>query len=371
MHHDYLPHWPPVDRSDDMNRDCLPRFEAAFAGAEPISDFQEALVSWFQRVGRDDPWRRTRDPYAILVSEIMLQQTRVETVLRGRFYERWMERFPHWAALAEAPEAEVLKAWEGLGYYRRARFLQAAAREVIEHWGGVLPREAVAIRSLPGVGDYTAGAILSFAFGIAAPLVDGNVIRVFARIFACEAPVDLPATKSAMWSWARLLLPDDRMSRDYNAALMELGQRICTRANPLCHECPVEGFCLARQRGTEKELPKKIAAIPVTILEESVALLRRGSEVLIVPETGSRRRGLWKLPDLPPEFARELTPRGASTYAITRYRVRLQVFEVAGLSVAEPDRWPESWQGGSWISLEHPREWPTLGAPYLKVLKSL
>lgn len=337
-----------------------------------IVDFQESLVGWLGRVGRDDPWRRTQDPYAILVSEIMLQQTRVEIVLRGGFYERWMERFPHWAALAEAPEAEVLKAWEGLGYYRRARYLQRAAQVVMERWGGLLPGEAVAIRSLPGVGDYTTGAILSFAFGVAAPLVDGNVMRVFARIFACEAPIDLPATKTAMWGWAGDMLPGDEQARSYNAALMELGQRVCTKAKPRCWECPVEEHCLGRRRGLEAELPKKLASAPVTQIEESVVLIRRDSEILIVPETGSRRQGLWKLPELTPALEEQgATLRGTWTYSITRYRVRLRVFEMVGHVAIDQEEWSGSWDGAKWVELQHPEQWPTLGAPYLKVLKSL
>jgi len=301
----------------------------------------------------------------------MLQQTRVETVLRGRFYERWMERFPDWAALSVAPEAEVLKAWEGLGYYRRARYLQRAAQVVVERWGGLLPGEAAAIRSLPGVGDYTSGAILSFAFGAAAPLVDGNVMRVFARIFACGAPIDRAATKTAMWGWASDLLAGCENARGYNAALMELGQRVCTKAKPRCFECPVEENCLGRRRGMEAGLPKKVATIPVTAIEESVVLIQRDSEVLIVPETGSRRKGLWKLPELTPALSEDATVLGTWTYSITRYRVRLRVFEVASLVVPDAEAWPDSWQGAKWVELQHPRQWPTLGAPYLRVLKSL
>lgn len=354
-----------------MSLACIPHLEEVFPTSELIAEFQKSLVSWFERVGRDDPWRRTRDPYAILVSEIMLQQTRVETVLRGGFYERWMERFPDWAALAAAPEGEVLKAWEGLGYYRRARYLQRAAQVVVERWGGLLPGEAAVIRSLPGVGDYTAGAILSFAFSVAAPLVDGNVMRVFARLFACEAPIDLPATKTAMWGWARDLLPGGEIARSYNAALMELGQRVCTKAKPRCCECPVEENCLGRRKGLETDLPKKRASIPVTEIEECVLLIRRDSEILIVLETGSRRQGLWKLPELIPAHAENTKPLGVWTYSITRYRVRLRVFEAKSVLVENIEETAGAWEGAKWISLQHPQHWPTLGAPYLRVLNSL
>jgi A/G-specific adenine glycosylase len=359
-----------LNNSDHMSSECIPRFVDVFPHNELIAEFQESLVAWHKRVGRDDPWRRTRDPYAILVSEIMLQQTRVETVLRGGFYERWMSRFPHWEALAHASEGEVLKAWEGLGYYRRARYLQRAAQVVLERWGGMLPGEEAAIRSLPGVGDYTAGAILSFAFGVAAPLVDGNVMRVFARVFACEAPIDLPATKTAMWGWARDLLPDSKNARTYNAALMELGQRVCTKARPHCSGCPVEGSCLGKRRGVEAVLPKKLASIPVTATEESVVLIRRDTEILIVPETGTRRQGLWKLPELTPALEEVATLRGIWTYSITRYRVQLRVFEVFG-SAPQHSEGPGSSGAARWVSLQHPQEWPSMGAPYLKVMKSL
>ncbi len=211
-----------------------------------------ALLAWWDAGHVDLPWRRSRDPYAIWVAEIMLQQTQITTVIP--YFERWMARFPAVEALAAASLDEVLKLWEGLGYYSRARNLHAAAQIIVNEHGGRLPDTVPALLKLPGIGRYTAGAIASIAYGQQAPILDGNVIRVLSRVFDLPDDVTLPATRNQLWALAEELVPAERPG-DFNQAVMELGQQICIPANPRCLICPLYAHCLARQRGTQLERP--------------------------------------------------------------------------------------------------------------------
>jgi len=326
---------------------------------------QSALIEWFRKHGRDYPWRRTRDPYAILVSELMLQQTRIQTVLDRGYYENWMIRFPDCKTLAGADEQEILKAWEGLGYYNRARNLQKAAAMVVHDFGGRFPDTSEEILKLPGVGRYTAGAVLSFAFGKSHPIVDGNVIRVLARLFASLEPVDTSKGKSQMWIWAEELTPKEN-AREYNSAIMELGQRICHRAPPLCKECPVSRWCKAGQDENPEFFPVKGRAKKVTDVEERVVLRNdsAGQKIWLVPETGSRRNGLWKLPEISDDKAHELAELLRIKYTITRYRVTLIVYKGEEESNSVD-------QEGQWFSKEKQGSLPPMGSPYLRVLKML
>ncbi|MCB1234192.1 MAG: A/G-specific adenine glycosylase [Verrucomicrobiae bacterium] len=301
-----------------------PQTRDPFAG----DGFAGAVVEWFVETGRHDlPWRQTADPYAILVSEIMLQQTQVATVLERGYFTRWLERFPDPAALAAAAEPEVLKCWEGLGYYNRARNLQKAARALIEEHGGSFPGELDKIRALPGVGRYTAGAIASIAFGRAAAVVDGNVVRVFARLFDFREAVDTPAAQKRFWEWAERLVPENR-PREYNAGLMELGQRVCLRTSPACLACPVADWCAATDPAA---LPIKNGGPKTVFVTERVLFAVRDGRLLLERESGSRRRGLWKLPALPEDFAGEAPPVMLETkYSITHHRVDLIVQGWAG-----------------------------------------
>ena len=283
----------------------------------------QALEAWFAKHARDYPWRRTTDPYAILVSEMMLQQTQIATVLDRGYYARWMERFPDVAMLAKASEHEVLRTWEGLGYYRRARFLQQLAKTVINEHGGVFPRDTEAIRSLPGVGRYTAGAVASFAFDAREPIVDGNVARVLARLSNNATPVDSTAGQAKLWDQALLLVKAAKSPRVLNSALMELGQRICRTGTPACGECPVKAFCRAEE---PSELPVKDKRVSITEVTERVFFHRTESGVLLQQETGKRRTGLWKLPALP-EAPKTPPVLHKAHYTITRYRVTLWVHE--------------------------------------------
>lgn len=210
------------------------------------------LLPWWDAHRADLPWRQTRDPYAIWVAEIMLQQTQIVTVIP--YYERWMARFPSVSALAAAPLDDVLKQWEGLGYYSRARNLHAAAQVIMAEWGGQLPRTAADLQKLPGIGRYTAGAIASIAYGQAVPVLDGNIIRVLSRLTDYAEDVTRSTAKKHLWQLAASLVPARRPG-DYNQALMELGQQLCTPAKPACLLCPLAANCLARQRGTQLDRP--------------------------------------------------------------------------------------------------------------------
>jgi len=340
-------------------------FEAAFPDASEIERFRSALADWFRHEGRDYPWRSTCDPYAILVSEMMLQQTQVATVLGRGYYRRWLERFPDWKSLAEAEEGEVLKAWEGLGYYNRARYLQRAARAVLSDCGGSFPRDVSEMIRLPGVGRYTAGAVASFAFDLPVPIVDGNVARVLARLFACADPVDRRDTVKALWEWAGRLVPPEG-GRLHNSAIMELGQRVCLPASPACGACPVRFACRAADQGKARELPVKSARPAAERRDERVGICLREGAVLLVEERGTRRRGLWRLPRLSEEECADLEETDCFIYPITRYRVTLRVYD---LPVGSLPRVAES-DEGSWHAIAHRGDWPAMGAPYAKAVES-
>jgi len=244
--------------------------------------FRESLLAWFRQFQRDLPWRRTKDPYRIWISEIMLQQTRVAAVIP--YYERFLERFPNVQALAEAPQEEVLRLWSGLGYYSRARNLQAAAQQIVARHGGEFPLDEESILALPGVGSYTGAAILSIAFGARRAVLDGNVARVLARLGAIRG--DLRETKpwQSLQKTADELL-DPQSPCDWNQAIMELGAIVCTPRAPQCLLCPVNKFCRARQSGEPESYPakrKKRDAVQIT-LAAAVFWTAEGKTLLLPP----------------------------------------------------------------------------------------
>lgn len=252
------------------------------------------LLAWFAREARDLPWRRTHDPYRIWLSEIMLQQTRVEAVIP--YYERFLAAFPTVQDLAAASEDRVLKAWEGLGYYSRARNLQRAAWMIVRDRGGRMPQTADEWRDLPGVGPYTAGAIASIAGDLPEPAVDGNVLRVLSRIFAIAESIDEPATRERIWSIAADLLPR-KQAGAFNQALMDLGARICIPRKPRCMVCPVAGQCDAFARGTQDELPIRKAKKTIPHYDIVVAVIRRRGRYLLGKRPpGGLLGGLWEFP---------------------------------------------------------------------------
>jgi A/G-specific adenine glycosylase len=255
--------------------------------AHRIAELRDRLLEWFHKYQRDLPWRRNKDPYRIWLSEIMLQQTRVAAVIP--FYERFLEHFPTIAALAAAPETEVLRLWAGLGYYSRARNLQRAAQEIVAKHGSEFPRTAEDVLALPGIGSYTAAAILSIAFGSRHAVLDGNVARVIARIGAVHGDLREGPRWQSLQAAADALLDPDAPS-DWNQAVMELGAMICTPKSPQCLLCPVAESCLARQRGLTEVIPekrKKRAAEEVE-LAAAVFLDKHGRTLLLPPPETDR-----------------------------------------------------------------------------------
>lgn len=222
-----------------------------------VDQFQRDLIDWYEREKRDLPWRKSQDPYRVWVSEIMLQQTRVDTVIP--YYQRFMEKFPTIEALANADEDDVLKAWEGLGYYSRARNLQAAVREVHESYNGVVPDNPKELGKLKGIGPYTKGAILSIAYNIPEPAVDGNVMRVLSRILSIWDDIAKPKTRKVFEEAVYYLISKENPS-SFNQALMELGAMVCTPTSPSCLLCPVREHCAAFSEGVQAELPVKTKA---------------------------------------------------------------------------------------------------------------
>ncbi len=317
------------------------------------------LLRWYARHARTLPWRNHPDPYAVWVSEIMLQQTRVDTVTP--YYLRWMKRFPTIAALAAATQQEVLSAWEGLGYYGRARNLHRAAQIVMQMQGGSLPAEVPDLLKLPGIGRYTAAAISSLAFGKDEPTLDGNIRRVLSRLFNVTEEAHSAAGESKLWQLAAENLPAGRAG-EYNQALMELGALICTPRAPQCPACPLLEVCQAKQLGVQEQrpvMPRK-PAIPRYIV--TAAVIEQGDQVLIARRPqGGLLGGMWEFPggkqqegeDLPGCLQREIIeelgvqvavgePLGVYQHAYTHYKVTLHAFRcrlVAGepqpLQVAE------------------------------------
>lgn len=264
-----------------------------------LANLRAALLEWYDGHARVLPWRtppastEAADPYAVWVSEVMLQQTRVETVLR--YYGPFMARFPTAAALADASEDAVMAAWSGLGYYRRARFLHQGVREVVARYGGRVPQDPAARSELPGVGRYTAGAIGSIAFGRAEPIVDGNVVRVLARLFAIDTPPGTRETDTRMWALAGALVEGPRPG-DFNQSLMELGATVCSKGMPRCELCPLTGACQARAQGRQGELPRPRAKKPPKPVSLAAVVVHGDDRLCLQRGSGTLFGGLWNLP---------------------------------------------------------------------------
>jgi len=307
------------------------------------TEFREALVAWFKRAGRKLPWRETADPYSILVSELMLQQTLVTTVVS--YYLRWLKRFPTVRDLANADETEVLLAWQGLGYYNRARNLHRCAKVIAAEWNETFPSSVDALIQLPGIGRYTAGAIVSFAFDRPAPIVDGNIARAVSRLLDLQEPVDQPRGSKIIWDLATRYVQGAN-PRLLNSALMELGAVVCIRRKPMCALCPVRSFC---QTKDPESLPRKKERPKIESKTELHFFAVKDGCVLLQQNPGKRWQGLWTLPALPanPESARSNhapSPSLSLSYPITRFVVRLNVF------LREP---PDSVRAGqAWHRLE-------------------
>ncbi|MCP2036609.1 A/G-specific adenine glycosylase [Planomicrobium sp. HSC-17F08] len=266
--------------------------------------FQKDLIGWFSEEKRDLPWRRTADPYQIWISEIMLQQTRVDTVIP--YYKRFIEKFPTLHDLAAADEEVLLKQWEGLGYYSRARNLQAGVREVAENYGGIVPNSRKEISALKGVGPYTAGAVLSIAYGIPEHAVDGNVMRVLSRILLIEEDIAKPKTRKIFEEAVTEIISHEDPS-SFNQGLMELGALICTPTSPKCLLCPVREHCAAFHEGKQQDLPIKTKAKKTKALQYAMLAIQNGETVLMEkrPESGLLAN-MWQFPMV--ELTEEVLP---------------------------------------------------------------
>ncbi len=330
---------------------------------ESATELRRRLLEWYRAAARPLPWRGVPGPYEVLVSEFMCQQTQVATVVP--YYERWMKRFPTLAALAEASEDDVLHAWQGLGYYSRARSLLRIARTVVAECGGALPESADQLRRLPGIGPYTAGAISSIAFGRREPVVDGNVIRVLCRFYAWDGNPRSTELQRRIWSAASELVCPTAPG-DFNSALMELGATVCTPTGARCGVCPLAGDCRALAEGVVDRLPRPAPRPLVTDVAMAAAVVRRDPGVLVIqlPLDAERWAGMWQFPTVEIEsgesaeaaaaraarewagcVARIERPLMVVRHSVTRYRIRLEAFEagwsgMTGAGVGSADvRW--------------------------------
>lgn len=334
--------------------------------------FSQLLLAWYEKSHRQMPWRGHPDAYAVWISEAMLQQTRVDTVIP--YFHRWMQHFPDIHSLAQSSEQDVLAVWEGLGYYTRARNLRKAAQMISEKFNGVLPQTTAELTSLPGIGAYTAAAISSIAFGNDEAVLDGNVKRVLARVFNRETPINTPAGEKAFWQLARELLPIGKAG-EYNQAVMDLGATICTPRSPACSSCPLSEVCESRRLGLQQFLPIKLARPPIPHYFVSAAVIQRDNTVLIARRPASGLlAGMWEFPGgkieenetpqqaLTREIREELgctiqvgTELGLYRHAYTHFRVTLRAF-MCTLSQGEPAALDAS--EINWVMVEHLPQYP-------------
>lgn len=354
---------------------------------EKNAQFARDLLAWYAKNKRDLPWRRMdHDPYAVWVSEIMLQQTTVAAVIP--FYERWMARFPTVQHLADAPLDDVLKHWAGLGYYARARNLHRGAQEVVTKYGGAVPSDPAILLSLPGIGRYTAGAILSIAFGQDAPILDANVIRVLSRVYAVTGdPKTSAQTQAELWRLAEEAIPTGQAS-DFNQAMMELGALICVAAAPRCTSCPVEAVCQAKHLGEPTAYPQ-FQGVKKWLDVEDVSVAVRDAEqrVLIVqrPPELSLWGGLWELPratrqadeslcDCAARAVREavglsataLAPFGAIKHGVANRKITLHGYE----ATAQGDPTPLTCARFAWEPLANLAQY-ALATPQVRLIEKL
>ena len=280
------------------------------------TNLSSRLLKWYRQYGRTFPWRDHPDAYAVWVSEIMLQQTRVETVIP--YFEKWMNLFPDVQALANASEQDVLNAWEGLGYYSRARNLHQAAKIVVSKFNGQLPRDLTELRSLPGIGRYTVGAIASMAFGMDEATLDGNLRRVFARLFDVSEFADSPIGEKILWDLAAQNLPKGQAG-DYNQALMDLGATICLPKNPRCLLCPLMEICEARKNGTQDLRPVlKAKKVSPQYIHVAAVIIQRGRVLLAQRPADGLLGGMWEFPNgrVNADPAKELTKVINAAYSL-------------------------------------------------------
>ncbi|MBA4190176.1 MAG: A/G-specific adenine glycosylase [Planctomycetaceae bacterium] len=343
------------------------------------------LLVWFDAHHRKLPWRSNRDPYRIWVSEVMLQQTTVTAVIP--FFERFLAAFPTIVALAAADEQRVLKLWEGLGYYRRARHLHAAARQLVASHPGELPNDPDVWHSLPGVGRYILGAVLSQAFDRALPIVEANSLRVLARLFGYRGDPREGEGKAWVWSAAESMLPQKRVG-DFNQALMELGSLICTPTRPACEKCPLAAQCVAHSEGLQEKIPPPKRQPVITAVSEVGIVIRRGKQILLCrrPANAGRWQNMWEVPHAERiegeelsvaavRVAKELTGLTvkpgdeiiAIRHSVTRYRITLACVEA---TAAKGTFAPGFYTEAKWLTVAELADYP-VSAPQRKLVNAL
>jgi A/G-specific adenine glycosylase len=326
-----------------------------------------AILVWYDNAAADLPWRRTHDPYHIWLSEIMLQQTQVTAVIP--YFERFLNAFPTVAALAAAPLDSVLKLWEGLGYYSRARNLHRAAQCIVDEYNAEFPTTAVTLQKLPGIGRYTAGAIASIAFNERVAVLDGNVMRVLTRLYDIADDISLTATQHHLWSLAESLVPADRPG-DYNQAVMELGRTICKPQNPLCLVCPVSQHCLAFQHGAQRQRPVRAPKQQTPHYNVAAGVIWNDADQVLIAHRPAKGLlgGLWEFPGgkqesgesltecLVRELREELAIRvevgdllAVVKHAFTHFRITLHAFECRYLDGPPQALQCADWR---WVSLD-------------------
>ena len=305
------------------------------------------LLAWYARARRDLPWRRSRDPYRVWVSEIMLQQTQVERV--KVFFTRFIAAFPNVRALAAADEHDVLRLWEGLGYYRRARQLHAAAKQIVTDQRGRFPETLEGLRGLPGIGRYTAGAILSIAFDERVPIVEANSRRVIARLFGHAGRLDGPGGDAPIWEIAERIVPE-KSPGTFNQAVMDLGALVCTPDRPLCTTCPLARLCVAHRTNRTATIPARAVRKKTTELREVAVVVRRGTRVLVERRgDGEWWAGLWDFPRA--ASPRSLAPFGPGksrrlgrlAHTVTHHKISLEIVEIT------PARPPRAAANRAWV----------------------
>lgn len=343
-----------------MTRDATPPPDGWTPPTKWKSDLRRRLLSWYERHARDLPWRRSRDPYRVWVSEVMLQQTQVDAV--RPYFERFTAAFPTVADLAAADEQQVLRLWEGLGYYRRARSLHAAAKQVVGQLAGRMPDHVAGLLELPGIGRYTAGAIVSIAYDKPAPILEANTIRLYTRLVAYEGAPTSAAGQRFLWGVAEQLLPKKNVAR-FNQALMELGSLVCTPTAPKCDECPLRSQCRALKQGSLDQLGATTRKLDFTDVRQAAVVVSKGDRVLVRQcQEGERWAGMWDFPRFDvdaegPLFASEeiakkvhaqtgvrCEPGSLITtlkHGVTRFRITLDCYEAhaTGGRVKRPAQW--------------------------------
>jgi A/G-specific adenine glycosylase len=359
--------------------------KAAFPDGRTLAAIRTKLLNWFDKNRRDLPWRANRDAYRIWVSEVMLQQTTVAAVVS--YFERFLSAFPTLQALAAADEQHVLRLWEGLGYYRRARHLHAAAKQLFASHGSQIPDDPAVWSELPGVGRYILGAVLSQAFDRKFPIVEANSMRVLARLFGYRGNPREGVGKEWVWSAAEKLLPDKR-SGDFNQALMELGALVCVPTKPTCNKCPLRSNCIARLDGTQERIPPSKKQPTITLVSEVGIVVRRGEKLLLCKRRADadRWQNMWEVPHAeqrPDEelsaaalrVARELTGLVVNPqtevqtirHSVTRYRITLTCLEA---TAQEGEFTPGYYAEAKWLTPSELAAYP-VSSPQRKLMTTL